>query len=85
MHFELYCPSCARSYFLPSDSPAGKFLTWMAEEGGWCPLGDGETIEDNVYSALATRDALCCPECNRPVTVSQESLNRFARELLVQW
>jgi hypothetical protein len=57
----------------------------MAERGVWCPLGDGETIEDNVYRALATHEVPCCPECNQPASICQESLNRFARDLLVQW
>ena len=82
---ELHCPSCARSFSLSSDSTMAEFLDRMAKNGAWCPLGDGETIEDNVYSALATQDDPCCPECNMPVTISQESLSRFARELLVQW
>jgi hypothetical protein len=85
MQLELHCPSCARSFALPSDSPAAEFLDWMAERGMWCPLGDGETIEDNVYGALATQDGLRCPECCNPLSVSQESLSRLARELLVQW
>ncbi|HLJ92794.1 MAG TPA: hypothetical protein VKU02_06315 [Gemmataceae bacterium] len=63
----------------------GEVLDRMAEEGEWCPLGDGETIEDNIYRILATGDSLCCPECQTPVAISQESLSRFARELLVQW
>jgi hypothetical protein len=82
---ELQCPSCARNFSVSSDSAMAEFFDRMAENGAWCPLGDGETIEDNVYNALATQDDLCCPECDIPVTISQESLSRFARELLVQW
>jgi hypothetical protein len=85
MDFELHCPSCVRTFFMPSDSPAAELLDWVADKGVWCPLGDGETIEDNVYNALANQDGLCCPACTKPVAVSQESLNRFARQLLVQW
>ena len=83
--FELHCPFCVRSFSVPSDSTTAVFLDRIAENGTWCPLGDGETIEDNVYNALAAQDDLCCPECNKPMAVSQESLNRFASELLVQW
>jgi hypothetical protein len=82
---ELYCASCGRSSDVSADSTIGEFLDRMAEDGAWCPLGDGETIEDNLHSALATQDELCCPACGMPVTISQESLSRFARELLVQW
>ena len=85
MPFKLHCPSCARSFFMPSDSEGAELLDRMAEKGAWCALGDGETIEDNVYGALATQGALRCPACGHPVTVSQEALSRFARELLVQW
>jgi hypothetical protein len=83
--FELHCSSCNRSFSVPSDSSTAVLLDGMAENGTWCPLGDGETIEDNIYSALATQDDLCCPECNNPLTISQETLSRFARELLVRW
>jgi hypothetical protein len=70
---------------MPSDSSAAELLDWVTERQEWCPLGDGETIEDNVYSALAAKDELSCPACGKPSTISQESLNRFARQLLVQW
>ena len=85
MQFELHCPSCVRDFFMPSDSAGAEILDHMAERGAWCPLGDGETIEDNVYATLATQDSLCCPECSKPGIVSQESLGRVARELLTQW
>lgn len=83
--FELHCPSCVRSFSVPSDSTTAEFLDRLTENGAWCPLGDGETIEDNVYRVLTSHDDLACPECSQPVTISQESLSQFARELLVQW
>ena len=85
MALELHCPSCVRSFSVPADSGTGELLDWMAEHGTWCPLGDGETIEDNLCSALASRDDLYCPECSHPATLSQASLSRIARELLRQW
>jgi hypothetical protein len=83
--FQLHCPSCVRSFSVCADSTLSELLDQMAENGVWCPLGDGETIEDNVYNALAAQDQLYCPECSQPVTISQESLSRIARDLLVHW
>ena len=66
MSFELHCPSCVRSFTGPSDSKTAEFLDRMTANGSWCPLGDGETIEDNVSTALAAEDDLGCPQCGEP-------------------
>jgi hypothetical protein len=54
----------------------------MTEEGPWYALGDGETFEDMIFSALTARGAICCPDCGRPVSISEESLGKMALEML---
>jgi len=63
---------------------AEEVLERMTEEGPWYALGDGETFEDMIFTALMTRGAIRCPECCRPVSVSEESLGRLAMEMLAQ-
>jgi hypothetical protein len=85
MAFELHCPRCTHDFSVPADSPAAEVLEQLADEGPWCTLGDGETLEDKVYTALSCEQAVCCPGCGSPVSVGQESLGEFAQELLAQW
>ncbi len=85
MHLELHCSRCLCRFSAPAGTPAEKVVDRMIEDGPWYALGDGETFEDMVYSALTARGAIGCPECAEPVDVSEESLGRFTRELLMQW
>jgi hypothetical protein len=57
----------------------------MSEDGPWYALGDGETFEDMIFSALIGQGAIPCPECGDPVTVNEESLGQFTREVLMHW
>jgi hypothetical protein len=85
MQIELHCPRCWARFSAAPDTPAEEVLQRMIDEGPWCALGDGETFEDMVYTALTARGAIRCPECGERMEVSEESLGQFTRELLMQW
>lgn len=85
MQIELFCERCSNCFIAPPSTPALEVLTRMMDEGPWFALGEGETFEDMIFTALTSRGAICCPDCLRPVSVSEESLGRVAMDLLAQW
>jgi hypothetical protein len=85
MRLELHCLRCQHDFLVPNDSPAADALEQTAAEGPWCAVGDGQTLEDKVYSDLLASDAGRCPECGGPVTLREECLGQFAQELLACW
>jgi hypothetical protein len=58
-------------------------LEQASAAGPWVALGDGETFEDQLRNDLA--DTTPCPACGQPMALSEDSLTRFSRELLMQW
>ena len=84
MQVELYCPNC-HCHFPAPDTPAAEVLERISEEGPWCALGDGETVEDRISAALNDEEPIYCPLCGEAVTLNEESLGRFTRELLAHW
>lgn len=58
---------------------AEEIIGAIDREGMW---GDGQTLEDIVYQKLAEHHADRCPECDRPVQVSEEMLSRISMEML---
>ena len=85
MQVELYCPRCSCRFVAPPDTPAAQVVERMMEEGPWYALGDGETFEDMIFASLVRQGAIDCPECGDPVSVNEESLGQFTREVLMQW
>jgi hypothetical protein len=85
MQVELYCRGCSCRFAAPPDTPAAEVWDRMVEEGPWYALGDGETFEDMIFAALTARGAICCPDCGRPVSISEESLGKMALEMLANW
>ena len=85
MQIELDCPRCHCHFESSPDSPACEVLDRMTEEGPWFALGDGATFEDMIFTALTERGAILCPDCNHPVSVTEESLGRMAMEVLGTW
>jgi hypothetical protein len=81
MQIELHCPGCLFHFSAPPDAAAAEILNQMIEEGPWLALGRGETFEDMIFAALTSRGKICCPDCQEPLEVSEESLGRYAREL----
>lgn len=82
MQIELYCPSCACHFAAKPDAPAAEVLERMTEEGPWYDLGDGATFEDMIFNALTETGEIHCPECWDAVAVNEESLGRYAMEVL---
>ena len=82
MQVELYCSSCACRFVAPPGTPAAEILDRMTDDGPWYALGDGETFEDMIFSALTSRGLIHCPDCSAPVSVSEESLGRVSKEIL---
>jgi hypothetical protein len=85
MQIELYCPDCGCRFVAPPDASMAEVLERMTDEGPWFGLGDGETFEDMIFTALTERGSIRCPDCGEPVSVSEESLGRLAMEVLSQW
>ena len=85
MQVELYCQNCSCRFAAPPDTPAAEILDRMMEEGPWYALGDGETFEDMIFTALTLRGNINCPECAAPVSVTEESLGQLAMEVLGSW
>jgi hypothetical protein len=84
MQVQLFCPRCSLGFDVPGDSPELVRLNRLAEEGPWTALGDGETLEDSLYGALAEAGPPC-PSCGQPVPINEEALGQMTLELLGQW
>ena len=84
MQIELFCQNCDNQFVAPPETPALEVLARMIEDGPWFALGEGETFEDMIFAALTSRGAICCPDCLRPVSVSEESLGKAAMTMLAQ-
>jgi hypothetical protein len=82
MHIELRCPGCCCRFVAPPEAPELEIRERMLSDRPWYPLGDGNTFEDMIFTALIERGAICCPECGDPVSVSEESLGQLAMEML---
>jgi hypothetical protein len=85
MQIELYCASCGCRFVAPPEASMSEIMDRMTDEGPWFGLGEGETFEDMIFTALTERGAICCPDCGDPVHVSEESLGKMAMEMLAQW
>ena len=85
MQVELYCDKCSCRFVAPPESSAAQILSRMTQEGKWYPLGDGETFEDMIFSALTEQGAIYCPRCGEEASVSEESLGLVALNMLAEW
>ena len=87
MQVELYCTHCNCRFVAPPETSAVDILDRMDDQGQgpWFGLGDGETFEDMIFNALTEEGAIHCPNCERPVSVCEESLSQLALEILSQW
>ncbi len=81
MQIELDCPRCDFLFSAAPETPSCAILDRLTEEGPWMALGDGETFEDMIFSALTARGRICCPECRAAVSVNEASLGPLTREL----
>jgi hypothetical protein len=85
MQVELYCPRCHCSFAAPPEAPAAEVLDRMADEGPWYALGDGETFEDMIFTALVGCGTIRCAECGGPAAVTEQSLGQLTMEVLGSW
>jgi hypothetical protein len=81
MQMELHCPNCAWHFSEGRDTPATAVLERLIEDGPWFALGDGETFEEMIDTALTVRGRICCPDCHEPVYISSEKPGRVSRAL----
>src|SRR3954454_7951979 len=81
MRIELDCPRC-HTPFTHEETPAGEIWDRMTEEGPWFALGDGETLEDVLFTALTSQGAIRCPRCGEAVPVSQHELCEVSQQIL---
>src|SRR5262249_48876624 len=82
MQMGLCCRACRTRFVAPPDTPALEVLDRMIDDGPWFGLAEGETFGDMIFAALTSRGAIRCPECCKPVSVSEESLGQMAMNLL---
>jgi hypothetical protein len=85
MQVEWYCPCCCSLFAASPETPFAQVLEQMSEEGPWYTLGDGETFEDVLFTALTSQGEVLCRECGEPLTVSEENLGRLTQEMLASW
>jgi hypothetical protein len=85
MPVELECPRCFSHFSPEADAPARGAWERMTEEGPWSALGDGETFEDVLHTALTAQGSPRCPHCGAAVPVSQDDLCALSREILSNW
>ena len=74
MQIELRCRRCGTYFSAAPDTPYDEVLDRMIDEGPWFGLAEGDTFEDMIFAALATRGVIRCSDCSRPVAVGEPSL-----------
>jgi hypothetical protein len=79
MQIELRCPVCACRLTAPPDAPYDEVLDRMTDDGPWFALAEGDTFEDMVFAALASRGVIHCPDCRGAVAVSADGPSGTAR------
>jgi hypothetical protein len=77
LQIHLHCPRCACHFSAAADTPAAEVLDRMNDDAPWFALAEGDTFEDMVFAALASRGRILCPECRGEILVGGESLGRM--------
>jgi hypothetical protein len=85
MQLELYCPSCLRRFAPGPRSAVATALKGLEEAGPWSALGDGETVQDLLYNALASAEETDCPDCGVAAKVHEGTLGDLTHSLLATW
>jgi hypothetical protein len=78
MEIPLCCPCCNFEFALEPGN-----ADFAADS--WRLMGDGQTVEDMLYTSLEVAEPIFCPRCGVQVDVSQADLKAAAAELLAQW
>jgi hypothetical protein len=85
MQIELLCTCCACRLTAPPEASVEEVFDRMLDQGPHFSLGDGNTFEDMIFNTLLDDDAIHCPDCGEPVSVSEESLSQLAQEVLAHF
>ena len=85
MRLWFQCAQCRTEIAAPRTSSVMRILEKVLFAGPWTALGDGETFEDQIYNELAGNEGARCPQCGRPMKLTEESLGRCSLEMLLQW
>jgi hypothetical protein len=81
MSLELLCSHCACYLRAAPDTPASLILDRMIEDGPWFGLGNGETFKEMIFTALAARGRIRCPECGQAVAIGAEGVRSMSGKL----
>ena len=73
MVVELACLACPCSFRTAPETPHDEVVRLMTDEGPWFGLAAGQTFEDMIFTALARRGRILCPDCGTAVTVHESS------------
>ncbi len=84
MQVEMRCPHCCRASVVHLETADDDFLHQVFDGGPVYALGDGETFEDMISTALTEHDPVHCPTCDTVLQYSEESLGRLAMSMLVR-
>ena len=84
MQIEMCCPRCFRPSTVPLETVDGEFLDRMFDGAPIYALGDGETFEDMISTALTEHDPVHCPQCGAALQCSEESLGQLAMSMLAR-
>lgn len=84
MEIEMCCPHCFRASSLPLETVDHEFLDRVFAGAPVYALGDGETFEDMISTALSEHDPVHCTHCGAALQYSEESLGRLAMSMLVR-
>ena len=82
MKIELCCRNCFCRFSAPPETGHDEVFDRMFDNGPAYALGDGETFEDMIFTALIERGQIHCPDCGEAVHVSEESLSQLALTML---
>lgn len=84
MQIEMRCPHCFRPSVVELATADNEFLDRMFDGAPVYAMGDGETFEDMISSALAEHEPLPCPHCGAVLQYSEESLGQLAMTMLAR-
>ncbi len=71
MVVELACLACPCSFHAAPETPHDEVVRRMTDEGPWFGLGPGCTFEDMIFTALARRGRILCPDCGTAIAVGE--------------
>ena len=84
MQIEMCCPHCFRPSMAPEETAGNEWLERMFDGAPVYALGDGETFEDMISTALADHGPVHCPHCSGILQFSEENLGQLAMSMLAR-